>query len=148
MKEKIETFLRQYNLSRRATMLVTMMIFGVITVLAQNGAGDYSAGTDALTQVTTEIVKCTNRCKTLLCNSGCGCSSRCNQRVHCNEQRRTRCQEEDYDDRRCVYLPDRGCTGIASLLRYFGNIKKEGIRNRNRKADIPSIQYSRDCSAP
>ncbi|WP_270650722.1 MULTISPECIES: DUF4134 domain-containing protein [Bacteroidaceae] len=57
MKEKIETFLRQYNLSRRATMLVTMMIFGVITVLAQNGAGDYSAGTDALTQVTTEIVK-------------------------------------------------------------------------------------------
>ncbi|WP_373135535.1 MULTISPECIES: DUF4134 domain-containing protein [Bacteroidaceae] len=38
-------------------MLVTMMIFGVITVLAQNGAGDYSAGTDALTQVTTEIVK-------------------------------------------------------------------------------------------
>ena len=57
MIEKIETFLRQYNLSRKATMLVTMLIIDVITVLAQNGAGDYSAGTDALTQVTTEIVK-------------------------------------------------------------------------------------------
>lgn len=57
MKEKIETFLRQLSMSKRATMLVTMMVFGVITVLAQNGAGDYSAGTDALTQVTTEIVK-------------------------------------------------------------------------------------------
>ena len=40
---------------RFAMMLVLMMCVGVVT--AQNAAGDYTAGTDALSEVTTEIAK-------------------------------------------------------------------------------------------
>lgn len=43
--------------SRRLQTLVCLLVCGTATVLAQSSAGDYSAGTDALTTVTEEIAK-------------------------------------------------------------------------------------------
>ena len=43
--------------SQRLQMAVAMMIVGTTAAMAQNAAGDYTAGTTALGQVTTEIAK-------------------------------------------------------------------------------------------
>ena len=43
--------------SQRLQMAVAMMLVGTSAALAQNAAGDYTAGTTALGQVTTEIAK-------------------------------------------------------------------------------------------
>lgn len=43
--------------SNRMKTLALMLVVGTTAVMAQNTAGDYSAGTAALTQVTEEIAK-------------------------------------------------------------------------------------------
>lgn len=43
--------------SQRLQTLVCLLVCGTVTALAQSSAGDYSAGTDALTTVTEEIAK-------------------------------------------------------------------------------------------
>ena len=43
--------------SQRLQMALAMMIVGTTAAMAQNAAGDYTAGTTALGQVTTEIAK-------------------------------------------------------------------------------------------
>ena len=43
--------------SQRLQMAVAMMLVGTTAAMAQNAAGDYTAGTTALGQVTTEIAK-------------------------------------------------------------------------------------------
>ena len=43
--------------SQRLQMAVAMMLIGTTAAMAQNAAGDYTAGTTALGQVTTEIAK-------------------------------------------------------------------------------------------
>lgn len=43
--------------SQRLQMAVAMMLVGTAAAMAQNAAGDYTAGTTALGQVTTEIAK-------------------------------------------------------------------------------------------
>ena len=43
--------------SERAKMLFFMLLVGVTAAVAQNSAGDYTAGTNALTTVTEEIAK-------------------------------------------------------------------------------------------
>ena len=43
--------------SQKLAMLVLMLLSGPVAVMAQNSAGDYSAGTNALTTVAEEIAK-------------------------------------------------------------------------------------------
>ena len=43
--------------SQRLQMAVAMLLVGTTAAMAQNAAGDYTAGTTALGQVTTEIAK-------------------------------------------------------------------------------------------
>lgn len=43
--------------SERVGMMSLMLLVGTTAALAQNAAGDYSAGTTALSTVTTEIAK-------------------------------------------------------------------------------------------
>ena len=43
--------------SQRLQMAVAMLLVGTTVAMAQNAAGDYTAGTTALGQVTTEIAK-------------------------------------------------------------------------------------------
>lgn len=50
LKQKVKTAL----FSERAKMLFFMLLVGVTAAVAQNSAGDYTAGTNALTTVTEE----------------------------------------------------------------------------------------------
>ena len=45
------------NKEKIMACMLMLFVFSVNTVLAQNGAGDYAAGTSALSGVTTEIAK-------------------------------------------------------------------------------------------
>ena len=53
LRQKVKTTL----FSERAKMLFFMLLVGVTAAVAQNSAGDYTAGTNALTTVTEEIAK-------------------------------------------------------------------------------------------
>jgi hypothetical protein len=55
--QALKTKLRKLITSPRAQMFALLAIFGSAMCFAQNAAGDYSAGTTALTTVTTEIAK-------------------------------------------------------------------------------------------
>ena len=48
---------KRLSVSRRLQMAVAMMVMCTTAALAQNAAGDYTAGTTALAQVATEIAK-------------------------------------------------------------------------------------------
>ena len=48
---------KRLSVSRRLQMAVAMMVLCTTAAMAQNAAGDYTAGTTALAQVATEIAK-------------------------------------------------------------------------------------------
>jgi hypothetical protein len=55
--KKIKKFAKSIFSSSRMKMLALMLICGTAAVFAQNSAGDYTAGTNALSTVTEEIAK-------------------------------------------------------------------------------------------
>ena len=57
MIKKIANKLKGFFGSERVQMFCMMMIVGSVAVFAQNAAGNYEAGTTALTTVTEEIAK-------------------------------------------------------------------------------------------
>lgn len=57
MFEKVKRFAKKIATSKKAQMTCLMMVLGVTAMMAQTTAGDYSAGTAALTQVSEEITK-------------------------------------------------------------------------------------------
>ena len=57
MFEKVKKFAKKIATSKKAQMTCLMMVCGVTAMMAQTTAGDYSAGTAALTQVSEEIAK-------------------------------------------------------------------------------------------
>lgn len=57
MFEKVKRFAKKIATSKKAQMTCLMMVLGVTAMMAQTTAGDYSAGTAALTQVSEEIAK-------------------------------------------------------------------------------------------
>ena len=92
MFEKAKRFAKKIATSKKAQMTCLMMVLGVTAMMAQTTAGDYSAGTAALTQVSEEIAKYVP----IVVRAGC--------------------QEEDHDGCRCLYLPHCSCTGSAFVL--------------------------------
>ena len=56
-KEKLIKCMKGLRPSGRLKMLSLMLLVGTTAALAQNAAGDYTAGTTALGTVTTEIAK-------------------------------------------------------------------------------------------
>lgn len=56
-KGKIRKWMKELCPSGRLKMLSLMLLAGTTAALAQNAAGDYTAGTTALGTVTTEIAK-------------------------------------------------------------------------------------------
>ena len=73
--------------SGRLKTLALMLLVGGGIAMAQNSAGDYTAGTTALTTVTEEIAKYVPIVvKSLLCHCRCCCRSGCHQRLHRYEQ--------------------------------------------------------------
>lgn len=57
MNRNFQDLAGKLGASQRLQMLVCLLVCGTATVLAQSSAGDYTAGTDALTTVTEEIAK-------------------------------------------------------------------------------------------
>ena len=57
MFKKIKNYMKGAVKSKRLKTLALMMVCGTAACLAQNAAGDYTAGTSALTTVTEEIAK-------------------------------------------------------------------------------------------
>lgn len=57
MFEKVKRFAKKIATSKKTQMTCLMMVCGVTALMAQTTAGDYSAGTAALTQVSEEIAK-------------------------------------------------------------------------------------------
>ena len=57
MFEKVKRFAKKVATSKKTQMTCLMMVCGVTALMAQTTAGDYSAGTAALTQVSEEIAK-------------------------------------------------------------------------------------------
>ena len=55
--KKIKQIAKNLFSSRRLRSLAVMLVFGTTLALAQNSAGDYTAGTTALSTVTEEITK-------------------------------------------------------------------------------------------
>lgn len=57
MFEKVKRFAKKIATSKKTQMTCLMVMCGVTALMAQTTAGDYSAGTAALTQVSEEIAK-------------------------------------------------------------------------------------------
>lgn len=57
MFERVKRFAKKIAASKKTQMTCLMMVCGVTALMAQTTAGDYSAGTAALTQVSEEIAK-------------------------------------------------------------------------------------------
>lgn len=55
--KKLKKIAKSFFCSNRMKMLAMMIMFGTAMTFAQNAAGDYSAGTTALSTVTEEIAK-------------------------------------------------------------------------------------------
>lgn len=55
MFEKVKRFAKKIATSKKTRVTCLMMVCGVTAMMAQTTAGDYSAGTAALTQVSEEI---------------------------------------------------------------------------------------------
>ena len=55
MFEKVKRFAKKIATSKKTQMTCLMMVCGATALMAQTTAGDYSAGTAALTQVSEEI---------------------------------------------------------------------------------------------
>ena len=55
--KKIKTIAKKLFGAKRMKTLAMMLLCGTIATYAQNAAGDYTAGTDALATVTEEIAK-------------------------------------------------------------------------------------------
>lgn len=55
MFQKTKKLIRKTLSAKKMQMLMLMLLCGVTSVMAQNSAGDYSAGTTALATVTEEI---------------------------------------------------------------------------------------------
>ena len=57
MYQKVKSFFKKMAASKNLKALAIMLLCGVGSVYAQTTAGDYSAGTGALTTVAEEIAK-------------------------------------------------------------------------------------------
>ena len=118
MFERINKKVKGFFSSQRMKTLALMLLVGTTAAMAQNAAGDYSAGTTALTTVTEEIAKYVP-IVVKLCHCRCRCNCRSHKRLHRHEQRGTGREKEDHDGRRRMYFPHCSSPGTASVLRHW-----------------------------
>ena len=98
----IKKFAKNIFKPNRMKMAALMLLCGTAVTFAQNAAGDYTAGTNALSTVTEEIAKYIPYV-VKLCYAIAGVVAVV--------------EEEDHDGRRCLYLPCCSSPGSASVLR-------------------------------
>jgi|GEM_PF-5087860 len=92
MFERINKKVKGFFSSQRMKTLALMLLVGTTAAMAQNAAGDYSAGTTALTTVSGgDCQVCTYRGEALLCHCRCRCNCRSHKRLHRHECVRNGC---------------------------------------------------------
>ena len=121
MFERINKKVKGFFSSQRMKTLALMLLVGTTAAMAQNAAGDYSAGTTALTTVTEEIAKYVP-IVVKLCYAIAGVVAIVGAiSVYiANEQRGTGREKEDHDGRsaHCIF-PHCSSPGTASVLRHL-----------------------------
>lgn len=98
--------------------MLALTLFSGTTAMAQSTAGDYSAGTTALSTVAEEIVKYVPvMVKLCYAHRRCSRHYRRHLRLHRHEQRRAGCQKEDHDGGgACLFL----IAAAQALPLFFG----------------------------
>ena len=130
-KGKLRKWMKGLRPSGRLEMLSLMLLVGTTAALAQNAAGDYTAGTTAL--------------GTVLRHRRCRGHRGSHQRVHQDEQRGAGCQEVHHDDCGRLYFPCGGRTGTPVVLRHH---QLSHVRNERRHpaTGIPHVQGAATAS--
>ena len=108
MFQKTKRFFSGLSFPKKAQMLCLMMVLGATSLMAQNVAGDYSAGTAALTQVSEEFTKYVPIVVELLSIAGASEV----RSVYIAITMRSRCQEKDHDDYQRIF-PYSCCSGAT-----------------------------------
>lgn len=106
--------------AKKPQTLMLMLLCGVTTVMAQNSAGDYSAGTTALATVTEEIAKYVP-IMVKLCYAIAGVVAivgAISVYIAMNNEEQDS-QEENYDGGRCLYFLNRCRSSPSDVLRYW-----------------------------
>ena len=99
--------------------MLALTLFSGTTAMAQSTAGDYSAGTTALSyRGGGNCQVCTSHGQALLCHRRCSRHYRRHLRLHRHEQRRAGCQKEDHDGGWCMSFPDCSSTGSSFVFRH------------------------------
>ena len=138
MFEKVKRFAKKIATSKKTQMTCLMVMCGVTALMAQTTAGDYSAGTAALTQVSEEIAKYVP-IVVKLCYAIAGSRSGCDLGIYRDEQRGAGCQEENHDGGRSLHLPYRGSPGTSSVLRTLLN-RRYHERERGTLSGLSIVQ--------
>ena len=116
MFERINKKVKGFFSSQRMKTLALMLLVGTTAAMAQNAAGDYSAGTTALTTVTEEIAKYVP-IVVKLCYAIAGVVAivgAISVYIAMNNE-----EKEDHDGRRRMYFPHCSSPGTASVLRHW-----------------------------
>ena len=116
--KKIKMFAKNVFKPNRMKMAALMLLCGTVATFAQNSAGDYTAGTNALSTVTEEIAKYIPYV-VKLCYAIAGVVAvvgAISVYIAMNNEEQD-VEEEDHDGRRCLHLPGCSCTGPSSVLR-------------------------------
>jgi len=123
-------------------MMFSFMLLSGMVAKAQNSAGDYSAGTSALSTVAEEIAKYVP-IMVKLCYAIAGVVAI----VGAISVYIAMSQEEDHDGRGSLYLPHCGGQGVASVLRYCRlNIKDKYERQGRTLSGLPAVQGTATAS--
>ena len=125
----------------KVAMLAILLVSGPAALMAQNTAGDYTAGTNALTTVAEEIAKYVP-IMVKLCYAIAGSRGHRgrHQRLYRDEQRRAGCQEENHDGRGRLHLPDCGGTGTSAVFRYRRLKRRRDERQGRTLSGLPVVQ--------
>ena len=125
----------------KVAMLAILLVSGPAALMAQNTAGDYTAGTNALTTVAEEIAKYVP-IMVKLCYAIAGVVAivgAISVYIAMNK-RRAGCQEENHDGRGRLHLPDCGGTGTSAVFRYRRLKRRRDERQGRTLSGLPVVQ--------
>ena len=125
---------RLYALPKKMQLLAFMLLSGSVA-MAQNSAGDYSAGTNALSSVAEEIAKYVP-IMVKLCYAIAGVVAIVG----------TGREEKDDDGSGSLHLPDSCSQGVALVLRYCRLNRTEDERQGKTLSGLSAVQGAATAS--
>lgn len=137
--QKIKNSIRKFVTSPRFSSLALMLLVGTVACLAQNTAGNYEAGTSALTTVTEEIAKYVP-IVVKLCYAIAGVVAvvgAISVYIAMNNEEQD-VKKKNNDGGWSLHLPDCSSPGTAPVLRYLLTLWQ-----RTQTTAIPLTRFSR-----